>query len=324
MVEIASADPQLGVLFYTLPQEKLEKTQFIRDRGQCLICHASSRTLGVPGYLVRSVYPDRSGRPFFGSGTFATDYRSPFKQRWGGWYVTGAHGELRHMGNVTVRDPSDPENLDTEAGANVTDLKDLLNVEPYLSPHSDIVALMVLEHQIRMHNMLTLANHETRSAIYHDQILNQAFGRPPGHRSDSTRRRIKAVGDKLVQTMLFADEFQLEYPIEGTSTFAEEFSARGPRDSLGRSLRELDLKRRLMKYPCSYLIYSKSFDGLPTPVKEYVFRQLWQTLRDNEPNESLAHLNQETRKEILAILLETKSDLPDYWRDSPASRKDSP
>ena len=150
-MEISTVDPQQGAIFYTLKQEKSDHPQFVRDRGQCLTCHASSRTSGVPGHLIRSVSADRSGHPQLGTHTFTTDHRSPLEQRWGGWYVSGTHGKQRHRGNlvVTSRDRLEPEDLD--AGANVTDLSTRLDVAPYLTPHSDLVAMMVLAHQAQMH-----------------------------------------------------------------------------------------------------------------------------------------------------------------------------
>ncbi len=314
VVEFSAADPQLGGVFYTLSQEPTETPKIVRDRGQCISCHASSRTVGVPGHLVRSVYPDRSGRPFFGSGTFTTDHRSPLAERWGGWYVTGRHGGQRHMGNVIVLDRDQPEKLDVEAGANITDLKERLNLDPYLAPHSDIEALMVLEHQTRMQNLITRANFETRSALYYDDIMNRAMDRPLDHRSDSARRRIESAGDKLVEYMLFSAEFQLADPVTGTSNFAAEFMARGPRDSQGRSLRDLDMTRRLMKYPCSYLIYSKPFEGLPEPAKEYVYQRLFQILTRADENDEFVHLTMNDRQAIAEILRETKPDLAEYWK----------
>ena len=158
-----------------------------------------------------------------------------------------------------VTNTDHPEKLDVEDGANVTDLKDRLNTRPYLSPHSDIVALMVLEHQTRMHNLITRANFDTRSAQHYDEVMNKALDRPAGHRSESAQRRIASAAEKLVEYMLFADEFQLTDRIKGTSDFASEFSARGPRDGQGRSLRDFDLTTRMMKYPCSHLIYSEPF-----------------------------------------------------------------
>ena len=157
VLELMANDPQQGAVFYTLEQTESESPKFLRDRGQCTICHASSRTQGVPGGLVRSMYVNAGGQPQYGAGTYTTDHQSPFEERWGGWYVTGTHGKMRHMGNVVSRNPGDPEAIDREDGANVTDLSDRLNVSPYLTGHSDVVALMVLEHQTQMQNYLTLA-----------------------------------------------------------------------------------------------------------------------------------------------------------------------
>ncbi len=316
VAEISSVDPQQGAIFYTLSQQKTKRPKIVRDQGRCVVCHASSRTSGVPGHLVRSVYASSSGQPFFGSGTFTIDHRSPFEQRWGGWYVTGTHGRQRHMGNVVVTNRDRPEALNVEAGANVTDLSDRVNTKPYLSGHSDIVALMVLEHQGRMHNLITRANFETRSATHYDAIMNGALERPMDHRSDSAKRRIGSAAEKLVEYMLFGKELRLSDKVKGTSGFAAEFSKRGPRDSKGRSLRDFDLSTRMMKYPCSYLIYSEAFDGLPKEVGERVYRRLFDILSGQDVSERFAHLSKPDRKAILEILRETKNGLPDYWTTS--------
>ena len=310
VLEIMTTDPQQGQIFYTLTQEEDAHPKFIRDRGQCITCHASSRTQSVPGGLVRSVFVDASGQPHFGSGTFTIDHRSPFEERWGGWYVSGTHGKMRHMGNVISQDRQRPELLDREAGANVTDLSDKFNVAPYLAPHSDIVALMVLEHQTQMQNYLTHANFDSRSASHYDSVMNAALDRPMEHISDTTKRRIASAGDKALQYMLFCKEFPLTSPVQGSSTFAKDFQALGPRDSQGRSLRDFDLQTRMFKYPCSYLIYSPTFDGLPAAAKEYISNRLHDILTGKDESPEFAHLSAEDRRAILEILTETK---PDLW-----------
>ena len=315
VMEISTADPRQGAIFYTIDQRPAEHPKITRDRGQCIVCHASSRTSGVPGHLVRSVFSSRSGLPYFGSGTFTTDHTSPFSERWGGWYVTGTHGKQRHMGNVIATNRDNPESLDTERGANVTDLTDLVNTEPYLSPHSDLVALMVLEHQTRMHNLITRANFETRSAVRYDRIMNEVLERPTEHRSDSSQRRIVSASEKLVEYMLFVEEYQLTEPVKGTSPFATEFASQGPQDSKGRSLRELDLVTRLMKYPCSYLIYSEPFEKLPMEVKTRVFQRLTEILGGQDLGIRFSHLQLADRLAILEILQETHPEFSDYCND---------
>ena len=78
VLEIITTDDKLGTVFYTLKQQQSLQPKFERDRGQCLICHASRRTQGVPGPVVRSLYTWANGQPAFGLGTFNTDHRSPF------------------------------------------------------------------------------------------------------------------------------------------------------------------------------------------------------------------------------------------------------
>ncbi len=309
VVEVSSVDPKLGGVFYTLAQKETDKPVFLRDKGQCLVCHASSRTQGVPGHVVRSVFTDPEGQPRLGTGTFSTEDRSPFAQRWGGWYVSGTHGAMRHMGNVLSSDAEKPEAIDREGGANATDLSRLVDVSPYLEPTSDIVALMVLEHQTQMHNAITLANHETQSAIHYDGIMNEALGRDADYRSESTQRRIAAVSERLLKYLLFSEEFRLTSPVAGTSSFRKDFSARGPKDGRGRSLRDFDLQTRLFKYPCSYLIYSPAFDALPAPVLEHVAKRLGDVLSDRDQSAEFLHLSAQDRQNIMEILRDTKPEL---------------
>ncbi|MCB9921311.1 MAG: hypothetical protein H6822_03955 [Planctomycetaceae bacterium] len=308
VLEMSTVDPQQGAIFYTLDQTEDPQPRFVRDRGQCITCHASSRTQSVPGHLVRSVFPDDNGRPLLGSGTYVTDHRSPFEHRWGGWYVSGTHGEMRHMGNAIARDRRNPEDLDREAAANLTDLSKLVNVKPYLSPHSDLVALMVMEHQSQMHNYITFANYEARSSLHYDGVMNKALDRPEHYQSDTTKRRLDKASEKLVQYLLFAGEFALTSPVRGMSEFAAEFTAQGVRDSKGRSLREFDLTRRLFKYPCSYLIYSDAFRGLPQPIKERVYGRLRELLSENDSSPEFAHLSPADRRAIREILTETHAE----------------
>ena len=320
VMELSTVDPNLGANFYTLSQRKSAEPKFVRQTDTCLQCHGSSLTRGVPGHLVRSVYPDPDGQLVLSAGTFLIDHSSPFAQRWGGWYVTGRHGSQRHLGNLLVQASDDPEHLDTDKGANVTDLGDRFATSSYLTPHSDIVALMVLEHQASLHNLFTLANFKTRLALRDGKIMNEMLERPQDYLSESTKRRIRNAGEPVVKYMLFSEEIKLTDPIHGTSEFAREFASRGPRDSRGRSLREFDLKSRLFKYPCSYLIYSAAFDGLPAAAQAQIYQRLWDVLAGRDKSDDFTHLSSEDRTAIREILRDTKRGLPDYWSqtDSPA------
>jgi hypothetical protein len=320
VVEIASVDPRQGVIFYTVDQERVAKPRIDR-RDECLQCHAAAGTLGVPGLVVRSVFVERSGMPLFNAGGFVTDHRSPLSQRWGGWYVTGRHGAQRHMGNIVVEDRDHPDVLDREKGANVTDLKSRINIESYLAPSSDIAALMVLEHQSRMTNLITRVGWEARMALSDQKAMNQALGEPEDQIRDSTRRRIESAAESLLKYTLFIDEALLEAPVKGAPAFAKEFQERGPRDHAGRSLREFDLTRRIFRYPCSFLIYSEAYDALPAVVRDRFYRRLWEVLTGADQTPLYGRLTIADRKAIYEILLDTKPDLPDYWRATPAGGK---
>ena len=309
VVEVATVDPDQGAVFYTLEQNETAKPVFVRDRGECLSCHASSRTQNVPGLLVRSVFADRSGQPQFGSGTFTIDHRSPLDKRWGGWYVTGQHGQMRHMGNAFSEDRARPDVIDREQGANVNDLRELVDVDPYLQTTSDIVALMVLEHQTQMHNFIIRANYEARSAAYQDEMMNAALGRPADYQSESSIRRIETAAEKLVEYLLFSSEFPLASPVRGAPAFTEQFAAQGPRDSRGRSLRDFDLQTRMFRYPCSYLIYSDAFTHLPATVQKVVRKRLREILVENVADPKFVHLSAADRQAIAEILRETQPGL---------------
>jgi hypothetical protein len=264
--------------------------------------------------MVRSLYVEPSGQPVYSAGGFITDHRSPFSERWGGWYVTGTHGSQRHMGNVFTRDAEHPESLDRGHGANVTDLTSRIDTGTYLAPSSDIVALMVLGHQTRMTNLITRVGWEARMALTDQKAFNLALKEPEDEVSDSVRRRINGAAEELVQYMLFSDEALLDAPVRGTSSFAKEFEQRGPRDHAGRSLRQLDLTRRMFRYPCSFLIYSPAFDSLPQMARDRVYRRLWEVLSGADQTPIFARLTAADRKNVYDILLDTKPNLPAYWR----------
>lgn len=305
VIELGVMDDHLGGVFYTLRDDG-RPPNLRRDRGGCIACHASGRTQQVPGFFIRSVFPDADGRPRdFGS---VSDHRSPFDQRWGGWYVTGSHGQMRHLGNELATHPEEDEKLDRERGANLQSLTGKFSHRPYLSPHSDLIALMVMEHQAQMHNFITQAHYETVQATDSDRVMNEALERPSDHQTDSTKRRIEKAGEQLVEYMLFCDEAPLHAPIAGTSGFAEEFAARGPFDAQGRGLRQLDLETRMFRFPCSYLIYSRAFDSLPEPMMQYVRSRLLAVLRGEDRSGRFEHLSVDDRQSILEILTETKPD----------------
>lgn len=281
VLEFAAVDPRQGVIFYTLDQEETARPRFDR-RDTCLQCHATGATLGVPGLAVRSVYPQSNGMPIFPAPAYITDHRSPLKERWGGWYVSGRHGSQRHMGNAVVPNREQPTELETGNTQNQMNLKARFDTGAYLTPHSDIVALMMLEHQTRLTNLIARLGFEARMGM-HDW---------------------KPIADEVASYMTFTGEAMWTEPLEGVSGFAERFAQSGPRDRRGRSLRDLDLDTRLLRYSFSYLIYSEAFDALPPAALDRVYRKLWELLRQRPAQ----------RQAVVSILRETKPTLPAYWQ----------
>jgi len=310
VMEVSVADPKLGTVFYTLEQSETDRPKFVRQTDNCLICHASSRTDNIPGHLVRSLYVDAGGQPKFSAGSYIVDQTTAWEKRWGGWYVTGTHGEMTHLGNLVIRSRDVPRPVDNSAGQNVTDLKELFRTDNYLTPHSDLVALTVLAHQAKGHNLISRANFTARDALYYQKTLNEELGEKPGHRWESTTRRIRSATDDLLEYLLFSGEVPLSAPISGTSGFAEEFSRRGPCDAQGRSLHQLDLQTRLVKYPCSYLIYTESFRQLPEEVLSRLGSRMREVLSGEDQGESWKHLSAADRQAVLQILLATREHLP--------------
>lgn len=162
--------------------------------------------------------------------------------------------------------------------------------------------------------LITAAGYQARLALHYEASINKVLGRPAEHLSDSTQSRDKTPAEKLLKYLLFTEETPLDGRITGTSQFAQEFAARGPRDRQDRSLRDFDLERRLFKYPCSYEIYSAAFDGLPDVVKDYVYRRLYEVLTGQDQSSDFARLSTPDRQAIREILCDTKPGSPEYWK----------
>jgi hypothetical protein len=289
--EIIASDPYDSVLFYTLDTKPVQKPTFDKDRSLCLACHSAQ---WVPHSFVATVYPSTDGTPaFLGGNLFnVTDHRTPFDERWGGWYVTGTHGKMQHLGNAVARNPYRPIELETRHVQNQTSLVTKFDVTKYLTPTSDLIALMTYEHQSRAHYLMAALSAQFRA-------LNDTAG-PVSRRA--TEATVTAAVTDLVKYLTFVDEAPLASPLKGVSTFTETFPQRGPRDAKGRSLRDFNLKTRLFEFPLSYTVYSEMFDKMEPRALDRVYRGLY------------AELSKPANRAALEILRETKSNLPDYWK----------
>jgi hypothetical protein len=292
-LELAAQDPQQGVIFYTL--QELASVPVLVRSDSCLSCHESYASVGVPGVFIRSVFPNTSGQADYNLGSIHVDHRTPFENRWGGYYLTGVTGPAHHMGNAMIAESKQT----TLQGNILPDLRSKFDTEAYVSAKSDVVALMVFDHQMHGMNLLTRAGWEVRVALFDQQ-------------NDTGQRRLNSTIDnaarELADYLLFVDEARFEARVEGNSGFDKEFTARGPFDHRHRSLREFDLQTRLFRYPLSYLVYTPAFDALPLPLKAAIYVRLKEILAGADKDARYTKLDAPTRQAILEILRDTKAE----------------
>ncbi len=322
VIEIASTDPMLGTTFYTIEQNHGGSQGFARKHRateveakiqrrteQCLFCHASSDTGRVPGLLMQSVFIDSDGQRAFpekseteSGDAFWPQPRGPLNLRWGGWFVTGTLGDQTHLGNSMFDAAAKVTRRNDKAGGDVTDLSTWFDVQKYPTPNSDVVALLVLQHQVTLHNLLTDTNHRTR------RLIDQAVISRPPHAGDVGKLTVEElaavdlIAERLVDGLLMIDAIEFSQPVRGNTGFATEFSTSGPRDSTSRSLRQLDLSNRVFRYRCSYLIDSPSFTRLPAVVKRAAWKRLAAVLRGDDTRPKYAKLSAQDRSDVLTIL----------------------
>ena len=322
-IEIISFDPMQGAIYYLLDEHKVDKPTFQRAELDCTQCHIAAGTRGIPGVLLRSVYPLPAGTLTPQAPSFITGQESAPKQRWGGWYVNGSLANASMGNGVVTNPPPLSDDATKRVLPQLTPLEAKYDAGAYLAPGSDQVSLLVLGHQTQMHNLITLTNYQTRLALY-------ALAKSGGAAADApvpslealpeaTRTQIQKPAEQLLRYLLFTNEASLggidRQQAIAASAFAKEFAARGVHDSQGRSLRDFDLHDRIFRFPCSYLIYSAAFDAIPDPAKTYIYHRLLQVLSGQDQGPDFARLSAEDRKAILSILLETKPGLPAEWQD---------
>jgi len=285
LIEIAAHDARQGVVFYTLDQAAAPPV--IVRRTSCLTCHVSPGTLGVPGLIARSHVVGEDGNVLPETSAHEVDHHTSHPDRWGGWFVTseGApppYSQLGHLGNITFSGKGNTSNQ-----VFVDWLNSVPETRGYLSAFSDITGLLVFDHQARAINLLTRLNWESRLS------------------TDGVPRLARELADYL----LFAGEAPPSAPLTPRPEFAASLESKVPRDHLGRSFGQLELVTRLLRYPCSYMIYSDAFDALPTTVKQAVYARMIDVLSQRESGNARARANADDRA-ILEILRETKADFP--------------
>ncbi|MEK7953784.1 hypothetical protein [Luteolibacter soli] len=298
IIEAVVQDPDLGSVFYTIDANPTGGLKIERDLSNCMSCHGTTRTEGVPGLQVRSVFPNVDGHPLLAMGTSHVNHDTPLQERWGGYYVTG-RSSLPHLGNRTYEEDGDA----TPKTSDLADVSGLIDTSKYPRATSDIVALMVLEHQCRMNNLMTAAAMQYRRAYFLSRALDSQNDPDAG----SAGRVADGSAEKIAECLFFKDEVDPGEGIEGGEAFQKMFVGHFPRTKAGESLADFQLYGRIFKNRCSYMVYSQAFHDLPPRVKSAVIARMKAVLAGDDP--AFDWLKESERKRIAAILTET---LPEW------------
>lgn len=300
-LEVAVQDARLGPVFYHIDLGNgTRPIKVERDTSECMSCHATGRTENVPGLMIRSVYPDEHGHPMLSLGSGLITHKTPVPERWGGYWVTGSVS-LPHLGNTTYQDARSAQ----PTSLSLADLAGKVDPAKYPRLTSDIVALMVLEHQCQAHNLLTAASMNYRRAHY----LAKAVGPDADPEQGAAGRVADQAAEQIVDWFLFTGEAEQGADgVEGNEEFQNQFAAAIPRTTAGDSLADFQLNTRLFKNRCSYMIYSEAFRSLPDAVKTRVVVKLRKTFESATADDEHPEIKLPERQRIARILDET-----DVW-----------
>ncbi len=296
-IEILSMDPELGAIFYMFDIPLGARPLAIERSERCVNCHTREDTGFVPGLVIKSVIPGPGGgslKTFRGG---QTGHSIPFGERFGGWYVTGDRGLASEWGNVIGRYAGE------EISKSIVRPGQLFDFAKYPVATSDILPQLVHEHQAGAANRILQASYRARTAFYLDKSSLS-----PAHYAELDEQ-----ARSVTRYLLFADEVPLPPGgVEGDAAFKSDFAAKG-RAVQGVSLRDFDLRTRLFKNRCSYMIYSPEFQGLPARMKQQIYIRLREALSVEKPVSEYAYLPAGEKQSIRAILKGTLTDLPPGW-----------
>jgi hypothetical protein len=311
--EVAIFDAKLGTTFYLLDQHATKEEPLFERSGDCLLCH--SRHEHTPSLRTRSVFPDANGEPLSGSGGANIAPSTPLAERWGGWYLTGTKDPFQHRANLTGRKVEDFEGPNAMPTRNLASLEGVVDTRRYLLKTSDVVPMLMHDHQVHVHNVLSTANQDARIALHRWPAMREILGLPKDAPPQGSCVVVfDSQAEKILDALLCRDE--APWPAEGLRSdgvFAKAYAKTRKPDTKGRSLRDLDLRTRLFTYRCSPLIYSQSFATLPKELRDIVLLRLSSGLRAFPPSPSFGHLADDERVAIHEILTATLPDLPAGW-----------
>jgi hypothetical protein len=311
--EVAVFDAKLGATFYIFEPHATKEEPLLARSGDCLLCH--SRHEHTPSLRTRSVFPDANGEPLSGSGSSNIAPSTPLAERWGGWYVTGTKAPFEHRGNLTGKKIDDFEGPSAQPTRNLLSLEGVVDTRRYLLKTSDVVPLLMHDHQVHVHNVLSTANQDARIALHRWPAMREILGLPKDAPPQGSCVVVfDSQAEKVIDALLCRDE--AAWPaggIQGDGVFAPAYAKTRKSDPKGRSLRDLDLQTRLFRYRCSPLIYSESFATLPKELHDIILLRLSAGLRAFPPSPSFGHLPDDERAAIHEILSATLPNLPAGW-----------
>ena len=311
--EVAVFDAKLGATFYVFEPHATKEEPLLARSGDCLLCH--SRHEHTPSLRTRSVFPDANGEPLSGSGSSNIAPSTPLAERWGGWYVTGTKAPFEHRGNLTGKKIDDFEGPAAQPTRNLLSLEGVVDTRRYLLKTSDVVPLLMHDHQVHVHNVLSKANQDARIALHRWPAMREILGLPKDAPPQGSCLVVfDSQAEKVLDALLCRDE--ATWPaggIQGDGVFAPAYAKSRKSDAKGRSLRDLDLQTRLFRYRCSPLIYSESFATLPKELHDIILLRLSSGLRAFPPSPSFGHLPDDERAAIHEILSATLPNLPVGW-----------
>jgi hypothetical protein len=283
-IEVISLDPQLGGIFYIFDRLQPGRRPAVRRSSECMNCHAPRHMEHVPGLVVESVIPGLTGGGERAFRREQSGHGVPISDRFGGWHLSGMSDSMpQNWSNLLiVRKNGEAKEVPNPPG-------ERCDLTRYLLPTSDLLAQLLHEHQIGFVNRALQAGYRCRELLAADSLDEPA---------------LTELAAPLVRYLLFTEEAPWTRGMVGDSPFAADFTAAGKRDSAGRSLRDLDGQTRLLRYRCSYMLYSNAFTGLPDPLRKHVLRKLASELENDD-----SPLPASERDAVRQILAET---LPEF------------
>jgi hypothetical protein len=316
--EVTTIDPQLGPVFYSFDPQAARngRAAFVRD-SDCLRCHGGTFVRGIPAVFVRSVFPSGNGEPLYRHGSEVVDDQTPFEKRWGGWYVTGYTGSVNHRGNALASEQDD-QLVFTPTTKRPTTLGEYFDPSDYLADTSDVVALLVCEHQLAVQNSLTRAAFDCRKMLVYQKALQtdlkETVTDEPTY--DSVKSVFAHAVEDVIDRLLCRGEAPLPDGAVGHAAFRQVFAQDAPRSRAGHALKDLQLRDHIFAHRCSYLIYSDSFRSLPELLKARIIARLGDVLRGRDQGDRYAYIGPEEKQRIYDILRETHPDFKLRWTES--------